>query len=182
MTRFFFALFGTIILVLVALSIFYLKDSYKVLPITAHEAWYDFTAPQEIFHVKFPTEPHQSTQTTKTRHYEIYTAEKSNGTTFMVSLIEFSDHKESMETYKKAIINDLLMADPQNQLKSMKVGTYHLFSTIDFVITGTTKTIQGRIFSDGNEIYLLTGIFSNIAYDPSEYNYFINSFEWKAIR
>lgn len=192
MTRFLVALFGTAFLVLMVLSVLYLKQSYRVLPIegsdpslvSAFTDWYAFKAPTGSFEAKFPTMPQRGTQTVKDpktgtdRNYEMYISEKGNGTVFMISLIEFPETTEPMETLKKTIINDLLISNPQNQLKNMQIGTYKLFKTIDFVISNPTTTIDGRTFSDGNTVYLLTVIFNNSYLDQKEYDYFINSFEW----
>lgn len=196
MTRLFLAFFGAVVLVLISLSLYYFKDAYKILPIAGsspssmsqYASWQKFIAPKGAFEALFPTIPQHAAQsvrdpkTQQMRQYEMYVAEKSNGTIFMVSLIEFPDLKEPLENLKKTIINDLVIANPQNQLKSMKVSIYKLFPTIDFVITGPITTIHGRTFSDGNVIYLLTGIFNNTNYDESEYEYFINSFEWMTPR
>lgn len=196
MTRFFLAFFGTLIVVLVVLSIVFLKDSYKVLPIgssnpalqSEFSSWHEFKAPKGAFEAQFPFPPQNATQSVRDpktqalRHYDMYVSEKENGTIFMVSLITFPESQESLDPLKKTIINDLLVSNPQNQLKSMKVGTYKLFPTIDFVITGPLQTINGRTFSDGNVIYLLTGIFNNAFYNQAEYEHFINSFEWVTIK
>ena len=192
MTRFLVALFGTAFLVLIILSVLYLKESYKMLPIEGSDPrlvppfveWYEFKPTSGSFQAKFPTMPQYGSQTVRdpktgtTRHYDMYISEKANGTVFMVSLIDFPDTTESMETLKKTIINDLLTSNPQNQLKNMQIGNYMLFKTIDFVISNPTTTIDGRTFSDGNIIYLLTVIFNNAFVDQKEYDFFINSFEW----
>lgn len=196
MTRFFLALFGTLMLVLLILAMIFFKDSYKVLPLQGSDPsgvskfadWREFKAPQGTFQAKFPTVPQHASQsvrdpkTQQLREYEMYVGEEGNGSIFMVSVIDFPNSKENPETLKKTIMNDLLVSNPQNQLKSMKVGTYKLFSTVDFVITGPDKTINGRVFSDGNNLYLLTGIFNNAYVELNEYEYFINSFEWMTPR
>lgn len=192
MTRFLLAVLGTAFLLLIILSLFFLKDSYKILPIAgsnpdlmpAFSDWHEFKPASGSFQAKFPTLPQQGSQNVRDpktgalRHYDMYIAEKSNGTVFMVSLIDFPDTTESMEVLKKTIINDLLISNPQNQLKSMQVGNYKLFKTIDFVINNPSTTIEGRTFSDGNLVYLLTVVFNNSFYNHEEYEYFINSFEW----
>lgn len=194
MTRFLIALFGTAALVLIILSVIFLKDSYRVLPIAGSDPslvprfadWQEFKAPKGAFQALFPTIPQAASQTVRdpktqqVRTYDMYVAERSNGTIFMVSLIEFPGYTGSLEDLKKTIINDLIVSNPQNQLKSMTVGIYKLFPTIDFVITNRITTINGRIFSDGNVIYLLSGIFSNAFFNQEEYDHFINSFEWMA--
>lgn len=171
---------------------YFLKDSYRLLPIAGSSpdlvsefaAWQLFKAPKGAFEAKFPSPPQSAFQnvrdpkTGQLRHYEMFISEKENGTIFMVNVINFPDYKESLEPLKKTIINDLLISNPQNELKSMEVGTYHLFPTIDFVIAGPQNTVNGRTFSDSAQIYLLAAIFNNSSYNIEEYNYFLNSFQW----
>lgn len=196
MTRFLLALFATVALVLIILSVIFLKDSYRVLPIGNSDPrsmpqfadWREFKAPKGAFEALFPTIPQHASQTVKdpktgqVRNYDMYVAQRSNGTALMVSLIEFPGYTGSLEELKKTIVNDMLVSNPQNQLKSMTVGMYKLFPTIDFVIINQTTVINGRIFSDGNVIYLLSGIFNNAFFNQEEYDHFINSFEWMAPR
>lgn len=196
MTRFLLALFATVALVLIILSVIFFKDSYRVLPIGNSDPrlmplfadWQEFDAPKEGFKALFPTMPQHAAQTVRDpktdqlRKYDMYVSERSNGTIFMVSVIEFPGYTGSLEDLKKTIINDLLVSNPQNQLKSMTVGMYQLFPTIDFVITNRMTTINGRTFSDGNVIYLLSGIFTNAFLNQEEYDHFINSFEWMTPR
>lgn len=192
MTRFLLALFATVALVLITLSIIFFKDSYRVLPIgdsdprlmSQFAGWQLFKAPQGAFQALFPLPPQRAEQTVRDpktgqiRNYDMYVSERSNGTIFMVSLIEFPGYTGSLEELKKTIINDLMVSNPQNQLRSMTVGTYKLFPTIDFVIGNPVTTINGRVFSDGNVIYLLSGIFNTALFNQQEYDHFINSFEW----
>ena len=196
MTRFLLALCATAALVLIILSVIFFKDSYRVLPIGNSDPrlmsqfadWQEFDSPKEGFKALFPTMPQHASQTVRdpktdqVRNYDMYVSERSNGTIFMVSVIEFPGYTGSLEDLKKTIINDLLVSNPQNQLKSMKVGMYQLFPTIDFVITNPMTTIDGRTFSDGNVIYLLSGIFTNAFLNQEEYDHFINSFEWMTPR
>lgn len=192
-----FALIATITaaLVLGILGISYLKDSYMILPIQDSKQfdpapfadWKDFKAPSGKFRVMLPTLPQHATQTAKDpktqqpRLYDMYVAEKEDGSMFMISLIKFPDSKETPEFIQKTVVNDLLASNPTNQLKNMKIGEYKTFKTLDFSIENNDMTIDGMTFVDGDTLYLLSGIFHNGSYDENEYQYFVKSFDLSPI-
>lgn len=191
MARFAFIATLVIIVVVAFLGITFMKDSYKILPINASKEftpapyadWRDFSAPGGKFHVMFPALPQHATQTVKdqktqqNRHYDMYVAEKEDGTIYMISLIRFQEGKEASETLQKTVVNDLLAANPTNQLKNMKIGSYRTFKTLDFTIANSEMTIEGMTFVDGPTLYLLTTVFRNAFYKPDDFQYFIHSFE-----
>ncbi|MFV0341191.1 MAG: hypothetical protein ACK5MA_11300, partial [Parachlamydiaceae bacterium] len=125
-----------------------IKESYKLLPISASKegaptqfsSWKDYKPPSHKFSVMMPSYPQNAKQTMKdpkskdVRKYDMYVAEKEDGSLFMISLIQFPDSKETPEFIQKSVVNDLLASNPQNQLKSMKVGDYKGSKTLDFTI------------------------------------------------
>jgi hypothetical protein len=181
----------TAFVVLFFLGLGSIKESYKLLPISASNegaptqfsTWKDFKAPNLKFSVMVPSYPQNAKQTMKdpktkdVRKYDMYVSEKDDGSLFMISLIQFPDSKETPEYIQKSVVNDLLASNPQNQLKSMKVGDYKGKKTLDFSIVNNDMTVDGMAFSDGDTLYLLSAIFKNSAYHPEEYQYFINSFD-----
>lgn len=190
MTRLVFSATLAIVLICVVLGVSFLKDSYKILPIPSNATlkgapfadWHDFTAPSGRFRIRLPVLPQHATQTIRdpktgeVRNYDMYVAEKLNGSVFMVSLIRFPDSKEAPEMLKKSVVNDLLASNPSNQLKQMKVGQYNQFKTLDFSIVNNEMAIDGMTFVDGDTLYLISALFQNAFYNPEEYKYFSNSF------
>jgi hypothetical protein len=186
-------MFGLLIaiVVLMVLGIFFLKDSYQLLPLSASKigapgpftSWRPYDSPSGKFSVMFPAAAQNATQnitdpkTQTIRHYDMYVAQKGNGSMFMISLITFSSNISSDDMLKKTVISDLLAANPQNQLKEMKVGSFENFQTMDFMIANSDTTVQGMTFVDGNTLYLISAVFPNRFYSADEYNYFIKSFE-----
>ena len=190
MARFTFLAVITAMVILGFLGITYLKDSYKVLPIGASKEfepgpfaeWRLFTAPSGQFEVDLPTIPQNAKQTiidpkTKLpRQYDMYVAQMSNNTVYMVSLIRFPNSKESPEILKKTVVNDLMAANPVNQLKNMEVGDFQNFKTLDFTIENNLMQINGRTFMDRETLYLLTAIYPTGQFKQEDYDHFIKSF------
>lgn len=191
MTRLVMIALLTAFVVLGVLGVTFLKDSYKLLPIYASKegepgqfsSWSEFQAPNGKFHVMMPGIPQNATQnikdpkTKELRHYDMYVAQKNNGSIFMVSLIKFPEPHAAPEMLQKTVVNDLLAANPQNQLKSMKVGSYKDYKTLDYSIVNNDMTVQGMTFVDGNTLYLVSTVFPNQYYNAEEYEHFIKSFE-----
>lgn len=191
MTRLVVILFLTAFLVMIFLGMMFIKDSYKLLPIQASKegagtqfsGWRDFTPSSKKFTVMLPGLPQnakQSTRDPKTnqmRNYEMYVSEKDDGSIFMISVIQFPESKEAPETLQKTVVNDLLAANPTNQLKNMKIGDYKGRKTLDFTIENNEMTIDGMTFTEGDTLYMLSALFRNNSYHPEEYQYFLNSFD-----
>lgn len=168
-----------------------LKSSYKILPIQQAKKvdtapfsdWHDFRAPTGKFAVRLPVLPQHATQTVvdpktkQSRFYDMYVSQTDDNRIFMISLITFpEDGKEAPEMVQKTIVNDMLASNPKNQLKSMKVGDFHNFKTLDFTIENPDMTLVGTTFMNGPTLYLLTTIFNANNYNAKDYDYFINSF------
>lgn len=192
MTRFVVMAILTAFVVLFFIGLGNIKDSYKLLPIDASKegagttkfsSWKDFHSPDQKFSVMMPAYPQNAKQSMKDpktkeiRKYDMYVAEKEDGSLFMISLIQFPESKETPEYIQKSVVNDLLASNPQNQLKSMKIGDYKGKKTLDFSITNNEMTVEGMAFSDGDTLYLLSAIFKNNSYNPEEFKYFVSSFD-----
>lgn len=191
MTRLLFIATITALFVLAFLSIFYIKDSYKLLPIQdsnmllppLYGEWREYKAPTGDFQVKLPTVPQRATQkvsdpnTDVTKDYDMYVAEQNNGTIYMISSIHFVNKKEPNEIVEKSIIKDLLDANPLNELKSMSVGHYRQYKTTLFTIANQETIIEGMTFMDKDTLYILSAIFHTVNYNPEAYKYFLQSFD-----
>lgn len=191
MARLAFLVVLTAIIVLAFLGITFLKYSYRLLPIGDSKEfvpmtfadWQIYRNPSNQFQVSLPAIAQNAKQTLtdpktkQTRQYDMYVAQKSNGTVYMVSLIRFPGTKESPEILQKTVVNDLMAANPVNQLKNMQIGDFNQFKTLDFSIQNNSMLIDGRTFMDGDTLYLLTAVFPAGLQQPADYEHFIQSFE-----
>ena len=92
-------------------TLYFAKDSYKILPLEEEKPdvtlevynfqdWKEFSSPDGEFNVLFPTLPQHAKEnltdpkTNEVRKYNMYVAEKNDGTIFMISLISFPDMLE----------------------------------------------------------------------------------------
>lgn len=191
MTRILTIVFCVIFIAMMFLGVLFIKDSYKLLPIHAEGLstpgtfadWKDYNGGSEAFHVMLPAPPQHATQVVKDkktgedRFYDMTVAQKSNGTVFMVSIIHFKGSEGAPAKVQKTVVNDLVAANPENQLKTMKVGEFQQFKTLDFSIQNSQMILEGMTFVDGERLYLLSALFPITLYSPEEFQFFIQSFE-----
>jgi hypothetical protein len=193
---------ATVLLVVAALAFFWVKfykDSYDLLPINtkkevlpeqrdpAYADWYEFTAPADEFKVSLPLLPQQATQqvsdptTKEERNYDIYAAQKADGTIFMISRIAFPNKPKevSTEDLMKDVMNDMATANPKNKLLDVKKGEFDGAPANDFTIENDVTTIYARAFARGRTIYILSMISKNEHKNKNEFDHFIKSFGLK---
>lgn len=189
-----------VIIALILLSVMTLqfsKDSYKILPLENSDPakvdmekynfqdWKEFNSPKGGFQVMMPNIPHQAAENIKDpetgeiRRYNMYISEKFDGTIFMISLITFENkpNKQEAERLLDSMMQDMLNSNPENSLESKSNGNYQGNPSLDFVISNSDITINAKIFMIGNTMYVLTRVAPSADTDPSEFNFFVNSFE-----
>lgn len=181
-----------VLFVLCGLSIYFLKDSYKILPfpttevtMPARSEWKEFTAPSGRFKVMLPLVPQQASErltdpeTKESRVYDMYVAQELDGTMYMVSLIVFSDKKggTGADDLLKTTISDMVKANPNNKLSKMDKTTYDAYPAYDFKIENVDMTIDGKAVMDQDTLYILSTIEHNKQYNPGDFDYFIKSFK-----
>lgn len=153
---------------------------------TSVKDWVDFTAPTGKFNVKLPTFPQHATEnlidskTKEIKNYNMYVAQQSNGTTYMISLTTYPNAKETLEKEEEeleTIVNDLVVANPNNKIKNMHPSTFQNVKSIDFSIESGEMTIDGKAFRQNKTLYMLTMVANKTNYSEKDSNFFINSFK-----
>ncbi len=189
---------GIIILIAVVAGISFLvyniKNAYKVIPITAQPTmqappfsdWREFTSGVNGFTVFLPDYPQHASQavsipkTNKKRKYEMYAAEKVDGTVFMISVIAYPSQIDlSNPTEVSAeIINEIVQKNPNNHLEKADRSIYQGHEAVDFQIQNPERKVSGKLIFVGRLLYLLTYIAKNEAYSADEYNHFLDTFHF----
>lgn len=172
----------------------YAKYSYRLIPITKEvnpkdppSTWIDFQAPSGKFEAKFPAKPQQARQklvdpkTKQVREYDMYVAESSVGSIYMVSLITFSDVDTPTEQTDllTSVMNNMLESSKTNVLKAMNMGTYKGHESLDFSIQNGDVEIHAKAFIADKILYALTSVTKQINSEPTEFKYFVDSFKLK---
>lgn len=147
--------------------------------------WHEFIAPNEKFTVLLPSLPQHATKnvidqnTQEPRNYEMYVAEKPDGTIFMITLITFEDAIKNSDTDKlmRRMMNDMMDTNPNNELRSVETKKYKGLDSLDFSFGNTDVNIDAKTFVIGDTLFILARIVNVQNYNADEFNFFINSFD-----
>lgn len=194
----YFAIFVVVALALLSvLTIRFSQDYYKILPLENSDPakidlekynfqdWKEFDAPNGKFQVMFPTIPQQATENIidpksgQNRNYDMYVSERLNGTIFMISLITFESNPDPYEQERlmTEMMDDMVSSNSKNELLSKSYGEFQGNPSLDYSISSVDASIDAKTFMVGNTMYVLTRVVPSTEKDPSEFNFFINSFE-----
>ncbi len=168
------------------------EHSYKMLPgdlannplpTDTYGEWRRFAAEDGSFSVNLPVLPqraenHRKDETTgEERKYDMYAAEKNDGTVFIISMIT-SDQDSTQPTASllENVKDEMVAAHPDNKLVASKNGTFLGHDDMDVTIENPKALIKGKAFAVGPTLYLLMYVANKDHYDQSEYDHFISSF------
>lgn len=151
-------------------------------------SWKEFVPSSGLFKVKLPSEPQYARDyipipdSDKKRRYDMYASEKIDGTLFLVTMISYPDDADNSlpENILRQTVDEFMRSKPDNQLSKLQ-NSLDKENSLDFSIESKDFHIEGRIFLEGKIVYNLTYISRIDSFDPSEYQYFIDSFKEQKI-
>jgi hypothetical protein len=149
------------------------------------QKWHEFSDPNGKFTVMFPTLPQHATENVNVasegdrRKYEMYVAEKDDGTIFMISLITFSnpDATKDKDGLMRTMMNDMMASNPNNELKDMKTSKFKEYDALDYSFANSETRVDAKSFIIDDTLYMLTRVVKTQLYNPDEFNFFVNSFD-----
>lgn len=147
--------------------------------------WQEFTAPGEKFRVLLPTLPQHAVDKVKSasenleRKYDMYVAEKSDGSVFMINLITFLNPQESKDPEKllRSMMEDMLASNKDNQLIQMNATQYLNHPALDYSYENKDTRVDAKTFVDKQTLYMLSRVVKRSNYNKEEFDFFVNSFE-----
>jgi hypothetical protein len=145
-----------------------------------------FNDPEKEFQVLFPSVPKNASkelrneQTAEVSKQNVFVAEKTNGSIYMISRIEFpsTDIVKDEEKVLKAAIDDLVNANPKNVLISSKAENFQGKKALRFEIRNQDVYTQGLAFLRDSSLYVLTAISRTTDRDDAEFGNFVSSFQY----
>jgi hypothetical protein len=150
------------------------------------EVWHDFTPSQGQFRIKLPSLPHHATETVEDasthekRLYDFFLASKDDGTIYAVNTINFpkkSQENPYNEDFLRNFIQQMLLSNPVNKVKTMEVKPFRSIKALDFKVENAEVTIDGKAFFDDNTLYILSTTARNEHQNGPEFSTFIDSFQ-----
>lgn len=189
-----------IVVVTVSILLMYnLKNSYKLLPINDSQTeaetplvddttklrnWREFSSSTGHFKVLFPTIPQHATdvisdpKTKEPRKYDTFVAAENGGPAYMVSAITFPRNLEDdmLEETLHSVVEDMLARNKANKLNSKDFGKIGKYKALDFVITNGEMSIAGKVFAEGDTLYILSLVTKSENFNKKDLDFFVNSF------
>jgi len=147
--------------------------------------WKEFVPRSGLFKTLLPSPPQYGKDyiaipnSDKKRRYDMYAAEKIDGTLFLISVITYPPEVDisSSDDIIRQNIEDLMHNKVDNRLTKLVNLSLHEHKTFDFSIENRDFDIQGRSIQDDHVVYMLVYITQKESFDPKEYQYFIDSFQ-----
>jgi len=152
----------------------------------ASSTWREYVAPFGQFKVLMPSRPHHATDlvnvpdSKEVRKYEIYLANKDDGTLYSINLITFpEDNKEKFDDiFLQKVVTELLTSNANNTIRNMKMVPFRDGKAIEFSVDTANTALNGKAFLQGKTLYVLsTTSVNKDNLNPQEFDFFINSFQ-----
>lgn len=190
-------LIGIVVIIVACLLMYNLKNSYKVLPFNesgpeaplANNAakirdWREFYSSTGHFKVLLPTIPQHAgdiiadPKTKEPRKYDTFVAADNGGPAYMISAITFPRDLDDdmLEATLQSVVDDMLARNKANQLKSKQFGKMGKYKALDFTLTHEDMFVAGKVFAEGDTLYVLSLLTKADNYKKEDLDFFINSF------
>jgi len=171
------------------------QDSYKLLPGAdeeqvmppAYASWTKFSSPSDLFTADFPTTPQYTTDVTRNevgvieRTNELYVSEQEDGTVFLVSVVRYHSHGDSLPLSPEQMMSNVMyeMTDQKegSELVGFKKNQVLGHKGLQFTIVNKAIQMEVQTFTRKNDLYIMTYIASLEVYNDRDFDYFLNSFK-----
>lgn len=163
-------------------------DLSQPLPLSPFSAWREFASEDGQYVVSLPTIAQHATdtmanpQTKEIRHYDMNVAERSNGTTFVITRIAFSSEEgqplnRDLSYYRQEVI----ASAPDNKVISQEEGEFAGHQAVSMVVENPKAVSHVKLFFVDDTLYLLMVIASQqlVSQDmlpQSDIDHFFQSF------
>ncbi len=145
--------------------------------------WREFREAGGKFSSKMPSLPQHAAEAVPLQggqgsiHYDMYLSQEKDGTTFMISQIQYPDSYETDATQLlDGVMQEMMRGHKDNVLKMKTTGQFQENNSLDFLIQNNDVYIRSRTFLHGKTLYVLTVIDRNIADLEAGFKKFSESF------
>lgn len=159
------------------------EEVVKMTPTPDYENWHLYHDKEGRFSALFPTLPihaaenYKDPKTEELRTYEMFVSERDDGSVFMVNLITFPEGADlDAEQLYSRFINDMLTANPKNELENSTATTFHDSKSYDFSLRNDEMRIQSKIFLNDRSLYLFSRVVPIGSVKDEQFTFFVNSF------
>lgn len=146
-------------------------------------AWAKYSAPDGSFDVLFPSVPQHVSEVaalpndSKSVKYDIYIAQEKDGSTFMVSSIQYPlpFDASNQDTVLEGVMKEMVSGNPTNVLQKTDKGQFLNFPALDFSIQNSDFSVQSKAILANKTLYVLTVMDRDPAALEKDFGTFIGS-------
>jgi len=152
-----------------------------------HKQWRELSSKDHNFCILLPGYPQHVTYSVPTPSekgpikYETYVTQEKEGTTFMLSIIEYPH--PLTEGQKEGLLlevqGEYQKGNVQNELAYSEQGLFDGFPSIDFLLSGKKISIRARGVVVGSKLYILTLIDHSIQDVEDHFRRYASTFQLK---
>jgi len=150
-----------------------------------YHKWREYSSSKGHFKIMLPGIPQHVTEqmtdpkTHELRKYDTIIAGGEGGPAFMVSIITLTKpvNSQNREEFLKNLVTEMLERNQDTKLKTMQMGNFHEFPSLDFSLTNGNVLVVGKVFVHDETVYVLSMANNSEVFNPQDLRFFIDSFE-----
>ena len=151
----------------------------------AADEWKEFVPQTNKFKVMLPALPQHAAEAVPLPagqgmiKYDMYLSQEKDGTTYMISLIQYPDafNTSNPSELLDGVMKEMMSGSSNNKLISSKKENYQGFDALDFAIQNSDWSIRCITFLAGKTLFVLTLIDRTPEGIDEAFKKFINSFK-----
>ena len=151
---------------------------------TATSDWKEFTPQSGKFKVMLPALPQHASEAVPLPSgqgmikYDMYLSQEKDGTTYMISLIQYPDNFDTANTEEllNGVMKEMMSGSANNKLINSEKGVFRQATALDFAIQNSDVFIRSKTFLVSKTLFVLTLIDRNPQGVEELFKKFIDSF------
>jgi hypothetical protein len=157
----------------------------------AKSSWVAYEPPSGDFTVRFPSPPqhvsevsslpNDSKNDSKMVKYDIYLAQEKDGSTFMISKIQYPSafDEANHDTVLEGVMKEMVGGNPTNVLVKTTKGQFLNFPCLDFSIKNSDFSVHSKAMICDTVLYVLTVMDRDPNFIEQDFKAFEDSFALK---
>ncbi|MBS0655424.1 MAG: hypothetical protein JSR46_06595 [Verrucomicrobia bacterium] len=154
----------------------------------AKSSWVAYDSPSGDFSVRFPSPPQHVSEVSalpndsKMVKYDIYLAQEKDGSTFMISRIQYPTKFDEAhhDTVLEGVMKEMVGGNPTNVLVKTTKGTFLNNPSLDFSIKNSDFSVHSRAMICDTVLYVLTVMDRDPNFIEQDFKAFEDSFVLKS--
>jgi len=150
------------------------------------DSWKEFASAAGLFKVMLPALPQHASEVVPLPtgqgfiKYDMYLSQGKDGSTYMISLIQYPDTFKASDPYEllEDVMKEMMAANGNNKLKDSFQSRFLKVPALDFSILNNSVSIRSKTFFVNKTLFVLTLIDRNTDKLDERFQKFVGSFQF----